>query len=106
MFKVSGADYYGLYIEDTSQGVVKNYNIWSGGTGLNYLSGKTGIGVENPVEKLEVNGSVLSKIKELSADPTAANIPDGYTMVVRNTTSGVTALWANVAGTLIKTALS
>ena len=72
-------------------------------------NGNIGIGNTSetlaPTERLVVDGTVLSKYKELSADPTATELPAGYTGVFRNSTSGNTYLWANVGGTLIKVQL-
>lgn len=47
-------------------------------------------------------GNVLSKVAVKSSDPTTTDIPTGFTAVFRNSTSGLTYLWANISGTLIK----
>lgn len=51
--------------------------------------------------------SLLNKLQvtTISTDPTTSNIPSGYTAVYRNSTSGLTYLWANISGTLIKVQL-
>jgi hypothetical protein len=51
--------------------------------------------------------SLLNKLQvtTISADPTTSDIPSGYTAVYRNSTSGLTYLWANISGTLIKVQL-
>lgn len=67
---------------------------------LTNSTGNVGIGTTAPNEKLDVDGVVKSKFKTLSADPTTTDIPTGYTMLVKNTTSGVLKLWANDGGTL------
>jgi hypothetical protein len=51
-------------------------------------------------------GNVLSKVKQQASDPTTTDIPDGFTAVYRNTTSGFTYLWANIGGTLLKVQLN
>lgn len=43
---------------------------------------------------------LVSALNTLSADPTATELPAGTAAVFHNSTSGVTALWANVGGTL------
>lgn len=43
---------------------------------------------------------LVSAMNTLSADPTATELPAGTAAVFHNSTSGVTKLWANVAGTL------
>lgn len=62
--------------------------------------GNIGLGISNPQERLHVDGSILSKFKTLSANPTTTDIPTGYTMVVKNTTDGALKLWTNDGGTL------
>lgn len=47
-------------------------------------------------------GNVLSKVAIKSTDPTTTDIPTGFTAIYRNSTSGLTYLWANISGTLIK----
>jgi hypothetical protein len=42
----------------------------------------------------------------LSADPTTTDVPNGRCRVIKNTTSGVLALWANDAGTIKKVTLT
>lgn len=74
-------NHYGIYIDDTSMGDVKNYNIWSGGTGLNFLSGNTGIGVENPVEKLEVAGNVKADAFKLNSGLQISEFMGSYTFI-------------------------
>jgi hypothetical protein len=50
----------------------------------------------------------LSKLKITiqSTDPTTTDIPDGYSAVYKNSTSGLVYLWANIGGTLYKTQLN
>lgn len=43
---------------------------------------------------------LVAAMNTLSADPTATELPAGTAAVFHNSTSGVTKLWANVAGTL------
>lgn len=45
------------------------------------------------------------KVTIKSTDPTTADIPDGFTGVYKNSTTGNVYLWANVGGTLFKTQL-
>lgn len=51
---------------------------------------------------LQVYGSVQSKFKLLSSDPTPTDIPDGYSLLVKNTATGILSLWANNNGILKK----
>jgi len=69
-------------------------------------SGDVGISTTSPTEKLHVKGSVLSEFKTKNTDPTTTDIPTGYTMLVKNTTSGTLKLWANDGGTLKSVTLS
>lgn len=48
----------------------------------------------------------LSKVTIKSTDPTTTDIPDGYSAVYKNSTSGNVYLWANIGGTLLKTQLN
>ena len=50
--------------------------------------------------------SLVTDINTLSADPTTSDLPAGSSAVFHNSTSGVTKLWANVAGTLKSVALT
>lgn len=80
----------------------------------NNVTGFVGINNTTPTAMLDVvgdakfsgnvltYGSLLSKIAVKSSDPTTTDIPDGFTAVYRNSTSGNTYLWANVGGTLLK----
>lgn len=59
----------------------------------------------NNVSKFKVSTEGVATLKAvafttLSADPTASDLPAGTSAVFHNSTSGVTKLWANVAGTL------
>jgi hypothetical protein len=77
-------------------------NIWNSSSPNPIAGGKIGIGTNAPREALEVNGAVSYKYKELPADPTTTDIPNGYAMLVRNTSNGNVYLWANVGGAMVK----
>ncbi len=55
---------------------------------------------------LTVNGGVLSRVINLSGNPTAADLPNGCTAVFKNTATGTVALWANNGGIFINTILN
>ncbi|HXS58991.1 MAG TPA: hypothetical protein VN726_22865 [Hanamia sp.] len=46
------------------------------------------------------------KVTTKSSDPTTTDIPDGYSAVYKNSTSGNVYLWVNISGTLLKTQLN
>ncbi|MHA3045401.1 hypothetical protein JSO61_008775 [Riemerella anatipestifer] len=51
---------YGLYIDNVNKGATKNYAIYTG-LGTVRFGDNVGIGVDTPVEKLEVAGNILAK---------------------------------------------
>ncbi len=56
---VSGTNIYGLYVADLSTSSFTNkYGVYVNGTTPSYFGGNVGLGVTNPAQKLEVNGSL------------------------------------------------
>ncbi|MHA3044363.1 hypothetical protein JSO61_003350 [Riemerella anatipestifer] len=58
---------YGLYIDNVNKGTTKNYAIYTG-LGTVRFGDNVGIGVDTPVEKLEVAGNILAKEAELRSE--------------------------------------
>ena len=49
------------YLLDSKSNVESSGNLKINGTGTNYVSGNLGIGIVNPINKLDVNGTIHSK---------------------------------------------
>jgi len=87
----SGAENVGIYVKTTNAGT---YGIYQDGGADNYFSGNVGIGVQNPTEKLSVDGVIESKsggikFPDGTVQTTAASGgSSGTYMTPQSTTSG------------------
>ncbi len=91
------APVYGILYNPTITSITGNH------IAAQFKSGRLVVGssVPNTRDLVQVEGSMLSKPHVASANPTTTDLPSGYGIWWKNSTSGLTQFWYNDGGTLI-----